>query len=353
MKSFQCECGAALFFHNSVCLTCGKEVGFCPACREMTTLVGVPNGDDSPSVRCARKACGAALTKCHNYAAKAACNWCVDGDAKANLDNVLCRSCRLTQVIPDLSLPGNKRRWADLERAKRRLLYTLDLLGLPYADEKDALPLRFEFKGDPVGSQNWQPIGGGDHVTTGHADGVITLNICEADSIRREQTRVQMGEKLRTLIGHFRHEVGHYYWQRLVEGFAIDHFVAVFGDHRQPSYAQAKNAYYANGPTTDWPQHYVSAYASMHPWEDFAETFATYLDMAALLDTAAHAELIEPVDLTADASLLVDQYQELGFGINELNREMGLLDPVPTVLSDEIVVKLSFVHNLIQSDAYP
>lgn len=356
MKFFRCECGAALFFHNSVCLTCGKDVGFCPVCREMTALVDESKqGAEVQTLRCGRAACGAELFKCHNFVTESVCNWCVErrdlDGAVSNNDQQLCSSCQLTQVIPDLTLPGNRRRWAELEQAKRRLLYTLDLLSLPYADEQNSLPLRFEFKGDPIVSKNWQPIGVGDQVTTGHADGVITINICEADSIQREQTRVQLGEELRTLIGHFRHEVGHYYWQRLVKGQIENKFVEVFGDHQDPPYEQAKQAYYANGPVKDWRLRFVSAYASMHPWEDFAETFATYLDVAALLDTAGHAGLIQQINIASDIDAIVESYEDLGVGINELNREMGLLDPVPTVLSAEVIGKLRFIHQLIHGDA--
>lgn len=248
------------------------------------------------------------------------------------------------------ALPGNKRRWGDLEQAKRRMLYTLDLLGLPYCDNDGALPLRFEFKGDPVDSQNWRLVSGGEQVMTGHADGVITINIQEADSIQRERARVQFGETLRTVIGHFRHETGHYYWQRLVDGQCVNAFVAVFGDHRSPPYDQAQQQYYANGPQPDWKSRYVSAYASMHPWEDFAETFATYLDMAAVLDTAANAQLIPSINLSGDLESLVNRYRQLGIGVNEINREMGLLDPAPLVMSTGVISKLTFIHNLISGN---
>lgn len=308
----------------------------------MTALDAASDG----SVRCGYDGCKSQLAKCSNYAIENVCNWCVDLDSES--DQQLCRSCRMTRVIPDLSVDGNRERWAKLEAAKRRLLYTLDLLELTCDDRDGQQPLVFEFKGDPIDQAVSHPVAGGGRVFTGHEHGVITINIQEADSVQREQTRVQMGEDLRTLIGHFRHEVGHYYWERLVQGKNESEFVALFGDHNNPTYAEAKDAYYANGPDGDWPENHVTAYASMHPWEDFAETFAAYQDIVSLLDTAGHVGLIKPVDLTARTSTLINRYQQLGQGINEINREMGLLDPAPFVLTGKINEKLDFIHDLVR-----
>jgi hypothetical protein len=343
MRISPCLCGATLFFHNTRCLQCERGVGFCPACRRMTALE--PN--DGGGFRCGHATCRVPLAQCANYAVEQVCNWCVPAESAAT--DPLCQSCRLTTVIPDLSVPGNRGRWAALEQAKRRMLYTLDLVDLDYDDAAGRLPLTFEFKGDEVGEHVWRPVAGGDgQVFTGHADGVITINIREADSVRREETRVEMGEPLRTLVGHFRHEVGHYFWDRLVKGTREPEFVALFGDHESPTYGEALERYYANGAPADWRTRFVTEYASMHPWEDFAETFAIYLDMLALLDTAGHHGLVEEVDPTADVLTIVTTYQRLGIAVNELNREMGLLDPAPFVLGDAVVKKLAFVHALVQ-----
>ncbi|MEZ6146152.1 MAG: putative zinc-binding metallopeptidase [Planctomycetaceae bacterium] len=342
MRFFECDCGGKLFFHNTSCVACQRDVGFCPSCRSMTALD--PSGGDT--VQCSCTGCRSTIVKCKNYAFEKVCNWCVTTDSDGQ--NELCRSCELTSVIPDLSVEGNKQRWAKLEEAKRRMLYTLDLLNLSFDSQNGQLPLSFEFKGDPIVGHNWHHLAGGGQVFTGHANGVITINIQEADSVQREQTRIQMGEDLRTLVGHFRHEIGHYYWERLVAGRCESEFVSLFGDHTNPGYAEAKDAYYANGPAVDWEQHYVTKYASMHPWEDFAETFAAYQDIISMLDTAGHVGLIEPVDLTAQTSSLISTYQRLGMAVNELNREMGLLDPVPFVLTGAINQKVDFIHALVR-----
>ncbi len=339
MQCFTCDCSATLFFHNTICLQCRREVGFCPVCRQMTPLLDAA-GDIG---HCRVHSCRTPLKKCHNYAVEGICNWFVAAVDAAT--EAYCESCRLTKVIPDLAIPDNKRRWADLEQAKRRVLYTLTLLGLDYSSA--SRPLTFEFKGDLVDSRDWRAIVGGEQVMTGHADGVVTINIREADSIQREQARVRFGEDLRTLVGHIRHECGHYYWQQLVAPARLDEFVAVFGNPHTPPYDQARDQYYANGPQVGWGASFVSAYATMHPWEDFAETFATYLDMAATLHTAAHAGFIHPIDLKGEIANLIETYQRFGVGINEVNREMGLLDPAPSVMSDTINGKLAFIHTLV------
>ena len=97
----------------------------------------------------------------------------------------------------------------------------------------------------------------------------------------------------------------------------------------------------------DWQDRFVSAYATMHPWEDFAETFATYLDMVSVLDTAHQVEFVRTPPRFGDFDALAKQYQKIGIGVNEINRTMGLLDLVPEVLAEGVQVKMRFVHDLI------
>ena len=53
------------------------------------------------------------------------------------------------------------------------------------------------------------------------------------------------------------------------------------------SYAAALQAHYAKGGDVGpWAERHVSAYASAHPWEDWAETWAHYLHMMDAVDTA-------------------------------------------------------------------
>lgn len=346
MRTYRCVCNAVLFFDNSQCLACQREIGFCPQCRNVSTLLPIEAGE----YQCGNAACGAKLAKCFNYAEHNVCNRCVLAPAAAD---TLCDCCRYNATIPDLSVAGNWRKWYALEAAKRRLFYDLGELGLPWGMARDGVkpPLSFDFKADLVPTTFfWHSLGKAEKVYTGHADGRITINIREADEVEREKLRVHMGEAHRTLIGHFRHEIGHYYWDVLVKGRREDECSAVFGDHEQPTYAEALETYYQNGPQPDWPTRYISAYATMHPWEDFAETWATYLDMISGLDTAHHMGFGGEHDpVHADLDQMVARYQQLGIALNEINRSMGLLDVVPEVFVPLVVEKLRYIHRLIQA----
>jgi hypothetical protein len=347
MRPYRCICQRTIFFDNSQCVACGHELGFCPACRELVGLV--PEGEGQ--WRCGNSACGAALAKCLNYSEHNVCNRCVLLETAG--DEALCDCCRFNDTVPDLTVEGNWEKWRRLEAAKRRLFYDLDELGLPYGKASDNIdpPLTFDFKADVIGKNDfWRSIGKEQRVFTGHANGRITINIREADDVEREKLRVDFGEAQRTLIGHFRHEIGHYYWDQLVKGRREVECIAVFGDHNQPTYAEALENYYKNGPAPDWPQRCISAYASMHPWEDFAETWAAYLDMVSGLDTAQHAGfggVTEPVE--ADIVDMTRRYQELGVSLNEVNRSMGLLDVVPEVFVEPVIEKLAFIHQLVRA----
>jgi hypothetical protein len=309
----------------------------------------LPQPDDG--WHCGNPACGAALVKCTNYETYNVCNRCVRAEqAVAAPEATFCDCCCFNQTIPDLSVPGHAEKWYRLESAKRRLFYDLDLLGLPYRfPESDPRPkLRFDFKADVIPKQRfWRIMGKKERVFTGHANGCITINIREACDIERERLRVELGEEHRTLIGHFRHEIAHYFWLILVQGQDEDAFRALFGNHDSPTYQEALDTYYKNGALPDWQQRYASAYATMHPWEDFAETFATYLDMVSVLDTANQVEFIRIMPRFGDFDAMVKQYKVLGIGINEINRSMGLLDLVPEVLVEPVRNKMRYVHDLI------
>ena len=192
-------------------------------------------------------------------------------------------------------------------------------------------------------------MGKEERVYTGHADGKITINVREADTVELEKSRVHFEEAHRTVVGHFRHEIAHYFWQMLVQGQCEPECKAVFGDHENPSYAEAQQKYYSNGPAGNWRSGFVSAYATMHPWEDFAETFATYLDMVSVLDTALNMGISDSCDPTkTDLPQMVDRYIRLGVVLNEMNRAMGLIDLVPEIFAPPIVEKMQFVHNLLR-----
>jgi len=257
MKLFSCDnCQQTLYFENNLCVSCGKTVAYRPETSQLATLKG---GD----------------RLCVNATEHEACNWLVTGGAEAQY----CRSCELSSVIPDLSDPANTQAWRRIEAAKRRLLYTLYALKLPVTsraqDEAHGLTFRF-LKGTED-----------EPVMTGHEEGVITLNIDEADFAFRENMREKMGEGYRTVLGHLRHEIGHYYWDRLLrdDEQQLNGFRALFGDERQ-SYEEAISRHYEKGAPPDWGENFISSYASMHPWEDWAETWAHYLHMVDTLETA-------------------------------------------------------------------
>jgi hypothetical protein len=283
---------------------------------------------------------------CANYRNFGVCNWAVP----AGDPDPLCRSCRLTRVIPDISLPENQYAWRKLEGAKRRLLFSLLRLGLPVTSrlEDPELGLAFDFL-----------------VITGHDSGVITINIAEADDAEREKRRLQLHEPYRTLLGHLRHEVGHYYWNVLMQDDGRIHaFRSLFGDERK-DYAAALMGHYEQGPRPDWPKHFISAYASTHPWEDWAETWAHYLHMTDALETAAasgvtivspvNAQSFSAAEIIADDirtvrfDTLIEHWLQLANVLNNLNRSLGLPDGYPFVLSQVAMEKLRFVHRTVRS----
>jgi len=347
MKNMSCaQCGARVFFENIRCEACGATLGFLPGERRMGAFHPQPDGTW-------RRINGgtAAWRPCAHYAAGAGvCNWMVpEGDT-----NPYCTSCRTTQVLPSLGKPENLAYWTRIEQAKRRLFYNLLSVGLP-------VPSRSEDPAHGVSFQFLEQLETSAKVLTGHDNGVITLNIAEADDARREQMRARMREPYRTLLGHFRHEIGHYYWDRLISGTSwLEPFRGLFGDERQ-DYSQALRAHYA-APRTDWAQQFVSAYASAHPWEDWAECWAHYLHIQAGLETASAWGLhldhalpgappvsVQPtewcdVDLT---QALINQWLPISQFANAMARSLGNADNYPFVMPEAVVRKLDFVHRVV------
>jgi hypothetical protein len=363
MKTFRCTCGNTLHFENYQCFECGRTLGFLP---DQGVLSALEERDGL--WHALRPAAEAAYRKCRNYAEQDICNWMVPADD----DDAYCVSCRLNHIIPDLSDPHNKVLWFRIERAKRRLIYSLLSLGLPIVgrDQDPERGLAFEFLADTTdGAEFTDEISPHERVMTGHRAGLITINIAEADHIAREEMREKMNERYRTLLGHFRHEIGHYYWMLMVNDSEwLAPAREVFGDDRR-DYAGALELYYREGPTADWSEYYISPYASVHPWEDWAETWAHYLHMVDTLETAhdfGFSVLGKPVTspkavLAADTqygyglnvrratfAMLLEDWAKLTVALTALNRSMGLQDPYPFVLSAGAKRKLAFVHQLIQ-----
>lgn len=346
MRIFNCaHCGQLVYFENSICTRCGHELGFDSHAMTLETatfrdgLLHAINGSDAIWKRCGN-------------AKEDACNWILPADSK----EAFCEACRLNRTIPDLSVSGNKALWQSIEGAKRRLVYALKRFGLPLTSmhENQGRGLAFDFLADS---------GSGQPVMTGHADGLVTINIAEANPAERERRRVELGEPLRTLLGHLRHEVGHYYWDLLVrDGNRLEAARATFGDERA-DYAEALKRNYSEGPPPDWQERHVSAYAASHPWEDFAETWTHYLHIVDTLDTAAAFGMeIEP-EASKDPALttkvtfdpykahsierLIQSWLPLTYAVNSLNRSMGQPDLYPFVLSPVATEKLGFIHDLV------
>ncbi len=346
MKLFRCDhCGNVIYFENTVCEHCGHTLGYWYKTNMMVSLeheddhLRAPILPESKFVYCANAQHGA-------------CNWLVEYNPGGD---PFCRACRHNGIIPPMDDPANLDHWQVIERAKKRLFYSLLRLHLPLAtrNEDPAHGLSFEFLADTAAP-----------VMTGHENGIITLALKEADDAIREATRLQMKEPYRTLLGHFRHEVGHYYWDILIENRpALDEFRRLFGDERE-DYAQALQRHYEQGVPPNWQATHITSYATSHPWEDWAETWAHFLHIVDTTEMAAAfgVRLNPKVDVTGELKTridfdpyqlgsideLIDHWVPLSSLINNLNRAVGQHDAYPFVLTPVIVEKLAFIQQVIR-----
>ena len=355
-RSYTCQCGRSVFFRESKCRACGAPLGYDPLLGEVHALEAGPSkgtwrlSGDKEASRVYRR--------CDNFNTPASCNWLVS--AADPLPH--CMSCRLNRTIPDLSDADNRRYWGAIEVAKRRIVSQLLAVGLPVKSKVSEDPERgvaFDLLRSPPN---------GPRVMTGHASGLITLNVEEADDAKREKIRHDMREPYRTLLGHFRHEIGHYYWDHLIAGTVWhEPYRALFGDERA-DYAAALRANYENGPPPDWANRYISSYASTHPWEDWAESWAHYFHMLDSIDTALSfgftgenieveveqfrlADLYAPDHPGAERVLtLVNSWLLLTTVLNELSRSMGQPDFYPFVMSREVLRKVHFISLVVRNE---
>ena len=367
LKKYHCQCGNPIFFRNSTCLVCSTPLGYETALGLLIPLAaGTQPGEwqrylaadqtaDMPNVM------PTVYRRCANLHTPGACNWLIH--ASQAFENIYCCACSLNQTIPDLAATApseNGLYWGRVELAKRRMLSGLLGLGLPIISKNQDAANGLAF--DLVNSQ-----AGCNPILTGHDSGLITLNLQEADDAIRESIRHAMHEPYRTLLGHFRHEIGHYFWDRLIQNTHwINAFRQLFGDESQ-DYATSLQNNYASGPPKDWQLNYVSSYGASHPWEDWAETWAHYLHMCDTLETAAsyglsvNAQLPEFTPFTIDALydpqtptaneflVLLNEWTRLTLLLNEMSRSMGQPDFYPFALPNPVVAKLHFVHLVIQA----
>ncbi|MAU94787.1 MAG: hypothetical protein CMP81_02695 [Fulvimarina sp.] len=354
MKLFSCPaCSQVVFFENVLCERCGHALGYEPGANRMLAL----DPADGIFVSAGTHSDGSSWKYCANYD-YGVCNWLIAGDSA----DQFCRACRHNVTVPDASDPDNVARWRKMEIAKRRMVYTLLRLGLPLIT-RDENPegLGFDFLAETPGEP---------HVMTGHDNGLITIALSEADDAERETRRTSMGEPYRTLLGHFRHEVGHWYWDRLVRDGnpgALEACRAIFGDDTE-DYGEALQRHYQNGPKANWQDEYVSSYAGAHAWEDFAETWAHYLHIVDTLETG-HWWGVSVDPRVRDSGLLTttidfdvfdrlasigdidEAWLALSAALNSFNRAMGHQDLYPFVISATVRDKLGFIHDLVRGKA--
>lgn len=348
-----CTCGAPLFRENTACVTCGAAVGHVPDAAILTSFAIQPDGRWKPNHADLR---GRFFKPCSGRELAHQCNWMIDSTDSATQ----CLSCSLTRTIPDLTVTGAPERWAATEHAKRQVVIQLLRLEVPVKSKlTDPEGVCFDFL---------EPQGDPTSIMTGHEDGVITLNLNEANPAQRTATRELMGERYRTLAGHLRHELAHYYWDRLAEDPQwVENCREVFGDERA-DYGAALQRHHQNGAPADWSQQFISPYASSHPWEDWAETFAHYLHMEEGLETASQLGIdLRRLHLRAvpfDRSVLgenisrrsaekfldrIDRWVLLGLATNELSVAFGHEPAYPFVLNAAVVNKLHFIQESLST----
>ncbi|GEP02652.1 zinc-binding metallopeptidase family protein [Methylobacterium oxalidis] len=352
MKLFRCQsCGNILYFENRACERCGHRLAYLPETGTVSALE--PAGGDAWTPLAVPDRPSRFCTNAEHDA----CNWLVPPGS----DAPFCLACRHNGIIPDVGNAAHLASWQQMEFAKHRLFYALLRWNLPLKTraEDPEHGLIFNVLADPPEE--------GQKVMTGHDNGVITIALVEADDAEREKRRHAMGEPYRTLIGHFRHEVGHHYWDLLVrDGGKLDACRAVFGDDSE-DYEAALKRHYAEGTPPDWQERYVSAYATTHPWEDFAETWAHYLHIVDTLEMASAFGLsVSPsvdTDREISATIDFDPYAADGierivsawlpfvFALNSVNRAMGNRDLYPFVIAPPVVRKLGFIHDLVHGRA--
>ncbi|MBN2646749.1 MAG: putative zinc-binding metallopeptidase [Thiotrichales bacterium] len=338
MRRFYCHCGQEVGFHEVSCRHCGRDLAFDPQAgtlwsgelnRQNQFIAHAPDGSKTLN-----------FLICEQRFQTPACNWL----RSPSDPNCQCIACRSTRIIPEQSSARNQLRWQRLEGAKRQLFHTL--LDLDLLNARDAAhyqDLKFDFLED----RRSNPQLALEHVLTGHLNGLITLNAAEADEVFLHTMKEQMQERYRTLLGHFRHEIGHYFWMKFFKTPSqLAAFRQVFGDEQQ-DYAQALARYYQRGKQNHWRARFITPYASSHPHEDWAETWAHYLHIVDTLQTAQSFGLsvFEPRAHAFDHWFA--EWARVTQVMNALNRSMGLADPYPFQVSEIVQGKLRFIDEVI------
>ncbi len=359
MKTIKCSCsnGLTLFFESCVCTACGRAVGV----TEEETCAQSFNYEAESDTYWLDSKPTKLYKKCINNNHLHVCNGMVPlGAEDAQGQPIeLCFYCRFTDIIPNLYIPEHIPLWAKMETAKRRALHTIKSLQLPLLSRHECVDtgLVFNFCVDRDAKDHFEtPLDGEEQVFTGHDNGCITINLAEADDVARARTQLKLNEQYRTLLGHFRHELGHYYFDRLILPDVRKHQLCkeVFGDD-EADYTLAMQRHYKDGPPADWQASFISEYATMHPWEDWAETWAHYMHVTEALETFADCGGIfrsaiksVPIGNSGDNfNIQIDAWIQLSLALNSLNRSMGMPDAYPFVVTDTVRTKLNFIHRTI------
>lgn len=314
VRAFTCpSCDARVFFNDEVCLRCGTAIGYVSEADQFA------RADVDARHRCEADALSAG-----------ACNWLVD---RAYGD--FCQACQLVDVSADLQPAGDT---VTFREAIRRVTRQLQGLGIQPASSHP--PLRFHLDRSTDEHQ----------VTIGHEDGLVTLDLREADPVARERTRESLSEPYRTPLGHVRHESGHWHWQSAIasKSFLLERFRSLFGDERV-DYSASLRQHYASDDDGSWRGEFLSNYAAAHPWEDYAESFAHVLHLLDTIETAQAEGLVQMVPTSFDE--LHTEWARVTVVLNELSRSMGVADPYPFAPPDAAVAKMSFIYDVLTTPA--
>ena len=325
MKAYRCRvCNASLHFENSRCVSCGSRLGYS---RDERALVPVDEKGRYVDAE------GHEWFVCRNLTLSG-CTWL------SHTDGGQCSSCDLTRTRPNDDDPVGLANDPVAERAKRHLVAELDTLGFPVVSKNE----------DPDNGLAFDLLSSVEkNVVIGHANGVITIDLAESRAAHRERVREKLGEPYRTMLGHFRHEVGHYYqWQLVRDDETLARSRELFGDETADYQAEI-DRHYAEGPPAGWESTYISSYATMHPFEDFAETWAHYLHICDTIETASEYGLVTVGTITRFSQfrdVVVGIWVPLSVALNMINRSMGHDDLYPFVIPDGVLDKLDFVASL-------
>ena len=371
MKTFKCDCQnhQILFFESKFCISCNQVVGIDDDFNKVEPYSFDTNNGyyfkaDKPTIY---------YKKCDNNTNYEICNGMVKVDINnsnsSDNNETLCFACRFNKTVPNLSIDEHIPLWKKMEEAKRRAIFTLKALALPLDNfnQNEQSGLSFDFVTDKnVKDHFLSKLDSKEAVFTGHDSGHITINLAEADEVARSHAKLTMGENYRTLLGHFRHELGYYYFEKLILNSQENHELCknYFGDD-DLDYQEAMSKYYQQGVPQNWSENFISEYATMHPYEDWAETWAHYMHIIDTLETAKNFNITGSL-ATQEADIgmqriqnlfsfetpinnILDKWMNFSIILNSLNRSMGMNDAYPFVLTQSVRTKLSFVHHAIHN----